>query len=222
MACTIYCQHWTEESFTVTTTGGAAPTRAFTAGVAYLSPHEVIAWMNLALSALVEFSLDDEVGLVQVKWNATPGTLAWNNDDLRDYLGFTGDLTHATTVAPNEPLGYWHGGAATPWGQDARQELGDVVSPYGRLKASSESGTYSFGSIRLWIKRRTDGKAFAAALETLYAAADEWAAWPIAISPRTDADFESHVVVEGWECNLASLDEETQTLDLETIRWQAE
>lgn len=222
MACTIYCQHWTEDAFTVTTTGGGAPSCAFSAGVAYLSPHEVIARLNATLSALVEFSLDDAVGFVQVTWHAAPATLSWSNTDLRDYLGFIGDLTDAVTAAPNEPLGYWHGAAATPWGHNERQELADVVSPYGRLTASGESGKHSLGSIRLWVKRRVDGKVWATTLTTFYGLVDDWAANPLAISPKTDADFESHVIAEGWECAMASLDEETQTLDLETIRWVAE
>jgi len=219
---TIYAQHWIEDSFTVTTTGGGAPSCAFTAGVRYTSAHDVIARLNAALAALVEFTLDDATGLVSLTWHDSPATLTWGDTDLTLYLGFVGDVTDADTVGDGPVLGHWSGAAAGPWGSRRSAKVADVVSPNGRARASGGSGLWTDGAVTLWIHRRGDAGTFIDDVSDAYALADVWAEYPIGIDWDESGTFRPQTVRDGWEFRPESLDDETVAATLETVEWEVE
>jgi hypothetical protein len=219
MAARIYCQHWINESFTVTTTGGAAPSCSFTAGVQYLAPDDVIARLNATLGALVTFAIDDTTGLVSVTWGTSPATLTWGNSDLSDYLGFGGNLTHADTVGVQPVEGWWYGKAAGPWGLSRRIDSDDVISNYGRATMVDRVGYYETGKIEIWLHRSIDGT-FLDSMAAAYDLAVAWAANPIAIDDGSGT-YRPCVLVDSWEFAPQSLDPETVYLELEVITWPA-
>jgi len=219
MTARIYCQHWIEEDFSVTTTGGGGPSCSFTAGDQYLTPDDVITRLNAQLAALVTFALSDSTGLVSLTWHATPATLTWGNTDLRDYLGLTGNLTDADTVGDAPCLGWWSGTSGGPWGLSRKVDVDDVVSAYGRAAMVDDVGYYETGKLTIWLHRSIDGD-FVAQVDGAYETADAWAASPIAVDDG-GGTYLPCVLLPSWEFAPQSLDPDTVYAELEVITWPA-
>jgi len=219
---TIYCQWVPQASFTVTTTGGAAPSCTFTAGTRYRTPHEVIARLNAQLGALVTFALTDATGEITVSWSTSPASLTWGDSSLREYLGFADAvILHTTDDNDEPPAGWWHGALRRPWGPDRTVITDDVVGDYGRTTAAQSSGVRETGAFSLWLYRRSaDVTTFAAEMEDCYAAADQWAASACTLL-TDDGEAVYYVLAPGWEMAPVSLDDVTVYLDVEAVAWPA-
>lgn len=220
---TFYRQYEVPAAFT-TSAAPSGLTVAWSAGVRYQRPHEVIARLNAVFSpAVCTFALSDDDGTIAITPIAVAYTITWGDESLPLLLGFTG--AHLTSIdetvlaGDRVCLGYLHPHVARLWGHRSKLTLDDVVSIYGRTNVAAFDGKRVEGDMRVWLHRHNDAANFETSLRAAYLAASEWCLGAISLTDRW-GDVSNHVVVEGWEFAPESLDEETVSADMSTVAWE--
>jgi len=215
---TIWAQHETKTAFSITTTGGGNPSCAFSKGVIYSTPTEVLSQLNTSLSTVVTMALSSTTGKVGLTWNDAPATLTWNDTSLRDYLGFTGDITDADRYGDTPCSGWWHGNMASPPEYRRQYSTTDNISSYGRATSTGDISCLRTSLVRLWLHRKIDVGTFADALEAAYIAAHIWAGRRITLVDAK-GNYTKAVPASGWEFAPGLLDPQTAYADLEISAW---